>query len=176
MERWNLGDAGAAGRVFRYPRVFIRAIPCRMVQEMPCPMTGSRKLRLTGGTVPAGRQLKHLTSLTICAASICVTIPASLCLTRLCLCATYKLCLHFDSAEESARHLQAFDITCLYLLHQEPIKALQVHSAILSRCHSCNQSLQSRISESVSLCLPLIAQAMCIVKWVPVKNPASEWQ
>ena len=80
----------------------------------------------------AGEQLKHLTSLMVAANSICITLPAALRLRRLCLVACSKLCLHFESAGESARHLQAFDIACRYLLHQEPIDALQV------RLHSLN--------------------------------------
>ncbi|CAL5230053.1 g13502 [Coccomyxa viridis] len=72
-----------------------------------------------------GEQLKHLTSLMVAANSICITLPAALRLRRLCLVACSKLCLHFESAGESARHLQAFDIACRYLLHQEPIDALQ---------------------------------------------------
>lgn len=74
----------------------------------------------------AGEQLKHLTSLTVAGASICITLPAALRPRRLCMCARGKLCLHFESAEESASHLRAFDITCRYLLHQEPVQALQV--------------------------------------------------
>ncbi len=74
-----------------------------------------------------GDELKHLTSLTVCATSICITMPSSLRLQRLCVCARNKLCLHFDSVEETGSHLRAFDITCRYLLHQEPIDALQVY-------------------------------------------------
>ena len=76
--------------------------------------------------LPAGHQLQNLTSLTVCAASICITVPATLRLSRLCLSAASKLCLHFDSVEEAAKHLRAFDAACRHLLHQEPIQALQV--------------------------------------------------
>ena len=84
----------------------------------------------------AGAQLKHLTSLTVAANSICITLPAALRLRRLCLFACSKLCLHFESAGETAAHLQAFDIACRYLLHQEPIDALQVrlYTFIRNRC------------------------------------------
>ena len=81
----------------------------------------------------AGEQLKHLTSLTVVGESICITLPAALRLNRLCIGARSKLCLHFDSTGETASHLQAFDITCRYLLHKEPIDALQVRRAVPAR-------------------------------------------
>ena len=47
-------------------------------------------------------------------------------LKRLCLYVHSKLCLRLDDGEATASHLETLDITCRYLLHKEPIDALQV--------------------------------------------------
>ena len=83
----------------------------------------------------AGDQLKHLTSLTVVGMSICITLPATLSLKRLCISARSMLCMHIDSPEELASHLQAFDIACRYLLRKEPIVALQVCRADSAHTH-----------------------------------------
>ena len=79
----------------------------------------------------------NLTSLTVVAMSICMRLPAAPRLKRLCMCARSKLCLHFESSEETASHLQADDITCRYLLHKEPIDALQVQTVVSA--HTCSE-------------------------------------
>lgn len=104
----------------------------------------------------AGDELKHLTSLTVCATSICMTMPSSLRLQRLCVCARNKLCLHFDSVEETGSHLQAFDITCRYLLHQEPIDALQVCIQACDTCSSRSIPCEVHKYSSDRLCLRVL--------------------
>ena len=66
------------------------------------------------------------------------------------MCARNKLCLHFESAEETARHLRAFDIACSCLLHPDPIDALQVRIAVSDkeclpslRCGTCLRSFHA---------------------------------
>ena len=75
-------------------------------------------------------------------------MPSSLRLQRLCVCARNKLCLHFDSVEETGSHLRAFDITCRYLLHQEPIDALQVY---ILACDTCStRSIPCRLGKEAT--------------------------
>ena len=116
----------------------------------------------------AGEHLNHLTSLTVAAASICITLPAALRLKRLCICARSKLCLRFESAEETASHLQTFDISFRQLLHGRHMEALQVRLAgsAEDRLHLCVEVLMGSLRLLASMhCAQHLGCSLAHVFW-----------